>query len=328
MTFTTQQSLNPETDIHYPESDGKPMADNTKQFKLIVMIKENLEIWFAAMAHVFVAGDLLWYPIEGDNKTRIAPDAMVAFGAGKGDRGSYQQWKEDNIAPQVTFEVLSPSNFSPEMEEKRKFYETHGVEEYYSFDPDRLRLKGWLRADDRLLPIPEMNGWISPRLQIRFAQVNGELEIYRPDGRKFLTSVELDQLAQQQALLAEQQRLIAREEKHRAEREQRRAAQEQQRAEEQQQRAEEQQQRAEEQQQRAEEQQQRAEEQQQRAQEQQQRAEQEQLRADRAESEVRQMADQMRLVATNLLRSGMTAEQVKSMLGLPIEQITDIQRGL
>jgi Uma2 family endonuclease len=223
MTFTAEQGLSPDLEIHYPDSDGKPMADNTKQFKLIVMIKENLEIWFAAMAHVFVAGDLLWYPIEGDNKTRIAPDAMVAFGAGKGDRGSYQQWKENNIAPQVTFEILSPSNFSPEMEEKRKFYETHGVEEYYSFDPDRLLLKGWMRADDRLIPIPEMNGWISPRLQIRFAQVNGELEIYRPDGRKFLTSIELDQLAQEQSLRAEQQRLIAREQRQQAEEQRERA---------------------------------------------------------------------------------------------------------
>ncbi len=223
MTFTTQQGLNPEIEIHYPDSDGKPMADNTKQFKLIVMIKENLEIWFAAMAHVFVAGDLLWYPIEGDNATCLAPDAMVVFGAGKGDRGSYQQWKEGNIPPQVTFEILSPSNFAPEMEEKRKFYETHGVEEYYSFDPDRLLLKGWMRANDRLLAIPDMNGWVSPRLQIRFAQFNGELEIYRPDGRKFLTSVELDRFAQQQALQADQQRLIAREERHRAQREQQRA---------------------------------------------------------------------------------------------------------
>jgi len=67
--------------------------------------------------NVFVAGDLLWYPIEGNNKTRLAPDVMVAFGRPKGDspeatlceRGSYQQWNEDNIAPQVTFKVLSPS---------------------------------------------------------------------------------------------------------------------------------------------------------------------------------------------------------------------------
>jgi Uma2 family endonuclease len=279
MTFTTQPGLTPEIEVHYPESDGNPMADNTKQFKLIVKIKENLEIWYAAMADVFVAGDLLWYPIEGDNTTRIAPDAMVVFGPGKGERGSYQQWKEGDIAPQVTFEILSPSNFAPEMEEKRKFYETHGVEEYYSYDPDRLRLKGWLRVEDRLVPIPDMNGWISPRLQIRFAQVNGELEIYRPDGRKFLTSVELDQLAQQQALRAEQQRLIAREEQQRAEREQ-------------------------------------------------QRADQEQLRADRAESEVRQLADQQKLIVTNLIRSGMPIDQVATIVGLPIESIAEIQREL
>jgi Uma2 family endonuclease len=270
MSFTTQQGINPEIEIHYPESDGKPMADNTKQFNLIVMIKENLEIWYAAMAHVFVAGDLLWYPVEGENTIRQAPDAMVIFGVPKGDRGSYQQWKENNIAPQVTFEILSPSNFAPEMEEKRKFYETHGVEEYYSYDPDRLRLKGWLRADDRLIAIPDMNGWISPRLQIRFAQVNGELEIYRPDGRKFLTSIELDNLAQQQALRAEQQRLIARE-------------------------------------------------QQQRAEEQQQRAEEQQQRADRAEA-------QMNQVVTNLLRSGMAVDQVAALVGLPIEQIVNIQQ--
>jgi len=84
-------------EIIYPDSDGQPMADNTKQFRWIVTIKENLEILFAEVPDVFVAGDLLWYPIEGNNKTRIAPDAMVVFGRPKGDspsetlceRGSY-----------------------------------------------------------------------------------------------------------------------------------------------------------------------------------------------------------------------------------------------
>ena len=103
--------------IYYLDCDGKPMADNTKQFRLIVMIKENLEISYAAFMNVFVAGDLFWYPIEGNNKTRLAPDVMVAFGRPKGDspeatlceRGSYQQWNEDNIVPQVTFKILSPS---------------------------------------------------------------------------------------------------------------------------------------------------------------------------------------------------------------------------
>jgi hypothetical protein len=30
----------------FPDSDGKPMADNTEQYRWIVIIKENLEILF------------------------------------------------------------------------------------------------------------------------------------------------------------------------------------------------------------------------------------------------------------------------------------------
>ena len=36
-----------------------------------------------------------------------------------------------------------------------------------------------------------MAGWVSPHLGIRFELASGELEIYRPDGQKFLTYVEL-----------------------------------------------------------------------------------------------------------------------------------------
>lgn len=180
------------------------MSDNTKQFRWIVTIKENLEILWAACSDVFIAGDLLWYPIEGDNVTRQAPDVMVVFGRPKGDRGSYQQWKEDHLAPQVVFEILSPCNTKPEMERKRIFYETHGVEEYYVYDPDRIKLSGWLRQGRRLENIVPMEGWVSPRLGIRFSFGAEELEIYRPDGRKFLSSVELEQRAEQAQQRAEQ----------------------------------------------------------------------------------------------------------------------------
>ncbi|MDM8522714.1 hypothetical protein QUF80_05015 [Desulfococcaceae bacterium HSG8] len=70
----------PAEDVFYPESDGKPMADNTRQYRWIVKIKEGLEILFADDPDVFVAADLLWYPTEDDNKTRAAPDVMVALG--------------------------------------------------------------------------------------------------------------------------------------------------------------------------------------------------------------------------------------------------------
>jgi Uma2 family endonuclease len=52
------------TDIIYPDGDGKPMADNTKQFRWITVIYYNLEWLFAQDENVFVAGDLLWYPKE------------------------------------------------------------------------------------------------------------------------------------------------------------------------------------------------------------------------------------------------------------------------
>ncbi len=52
---------------------------------------------------------------------------MVAFGRPKGRRGSYRQWQEENIAPQVVFEILSPKNTKAEMSRKLEFYDTYRV---------------------------------------------------------------------------------------------------------------------------------------------------------------------------------------------------------
>ena len=184
-------------EIVYPDSDGKPMADNTKQFRWIVTIQGGLDAQFKDKPSVFVAGDLLWYPVEGRPTIRAAPDAMVVFGRPKGDRGSYQQWREGDIAPQVVFEVLSPGNTLPEMLEKLRFYERYGVEEFYIYDPDRSALSGWLGSAGQLNPIEAMDGWVSPRLAIRFTLENGELALYHPDGRKFASFVELERLREQ-----------------------------------------------------------------------------------------------------------------------------------
>ncbi|WP_165234025.1 Uma2 family endonuclease [Aquisphaera insulae] len=179
------------TEIVYPDSDGEPMADNNLQYQWIVTITGNLELIFLDDPDVFVVGNMLWYPIEGDNKTRIAPDTMVAFGRPKGYRGSYMQWIENGIAPQVVFEVLSPGNHGPEMARKRDAYERFGVEEYYVYDPDDDILTGWLRRGDRLVAIPDTEGWVSPRLGIRFDTTTHPMTIYGPDGKRFLTMTEL-----------------------------------------------------------------------------------------------------------------------------------------
>lgn len=211
-----QLQPSPQSEVIYPDSDGKPMADNTKQFRWIVTIKENLEWLFADNSSVFVAGDLLWYPVEGDNRICTAPDVMVVFGIPKGDRGSYRQWEENNIAPQVVFEILSPGNTRVEMNRKLLFYDRFGVEEYYLYDPDRNELSGWLRTEGFLDLIESMVNWISPRLNIRFTLSDGELQIYHPNGSRFLSYTEIAQRAEQERQRAEQERQRAEQAEERA----------------------------------------------------------------------------------------------------------------
>jgi Uma2 family endonuclease len=212
--------------VIYPESDGLPMAENTVQFRWIVTIKENLEILFAANPDVFVAGDLFWYPIQGNIDIRYAPDTMVVFGRPKGDRGSYIQSREANIPPQVVFEILSPGNTKKEMKKKLEFYDKYGVEEYYLYNPNKNNLTGWSRSNssnNSLEQITNINGWTSPRLKIKFVLTPTTLEIYRPDGRKFLTPVELEEERQLAQQLAEAERRNAEAERRNAEAERQRA---------------------------------------------------------------------------------------------------------
>ena len=85
--------------IVYPDSDGQPRAENTLQFRWITTIQGGLDALFAQIPSVFVAGNLLWYPVEGDAATRAAPDAMVVLGRPKGERGSRFHGQRTPIAP-------------------------------------------------------------------------------------------------------------------------------------------------------------------------------------------------------------------------------------
>jgi Uma2 family endonuclease len=184
------------------------LADNTLQYEWITKLVGGLQAVFRNHPDVFVAGNLLWYPVEGDNLTRTAPDAMVAFGRPKKDyRGSYKQWCEDGIAPQVVFEVLSPGNRAGEMADKLAFYDRFDVEEYYVIDPERNGgVKGWRRVDGVLCKIEGMDGWVSLRLGIQFEVRDGQLHVLGPDGRPFETYAEIAQRAEDERRQAEEER--------------------------------------------------------------------------------------------------------------------------
>jgi Uma2 family endonuclease len=178
--------------IEYPTSDGQPMADNTKHARWIITLYNNLKSHFQGES-VFVAADLLWYPVQGEPTIRQAPDVLIAFGRPDGDRSSYRQWEEAGVIPQVVFEVISPSNSAMEMLRKQSFYSHHGVEELIMIDPgkkdgDPESFLPYLRNDQRLEASQfDMVEWTSPRLGIRFRQEGEEVQVFYPDGKPFKT---------------------------------------------------------------------------------------------------------------------------------------------
>jgi Uma2 family endonuclease len=201
------------------------MSDNTQQLRWIVVLYGNLCALFRAAADVFIAGNHLWYPVEGEPGTRTAPDVMVVFGRPRGDRGSYKQWEEGGVPVTVAFEVLSPSNTAAEMADKLAFYDEYGVEEYYLYDPENNHLHAFVRRGDVLVRVRKVEGCVSPRLGVRFDLSGPEMVVFYPDGRRFLTFEELDAervLAEQRANNADRR---ARDAEQRAELAQREAEQ-------------------------------------------------------------------------------------------------------
>lgn len=199
-------------EVVYPESDGQPMAENTKQYKWIVLLAENLD----ATLPDFVAGDLLWYPVAGRPEICMAPDVLVALGRPKGHRGSYLQFREDDVPPTVVVEVLSPSNSMVEMARKAAFCSAHGVKELWVIDPESE--DGWalLRAGDEFVSIPDLVGWTSPTLGVSFGREGDELVVYHRNGSRFVSFDELKAKAEAEEVRAEAEKARAEAEKARA----------------------------------------------------------------------------------------------------------------
>jgi Uma2 family endonuclease len=173
----------------YPDSDGQPMAENTLQYDWIVRLVTNLRRLLKDRP-AFVAGDLLWYPVQVDAPPVPcqAPDVLVALGRSPGYRGSYKQWEEDNIAPQVVFEIISPSNTATEMLRKQNFYSRYGVLEVFFYNPENQDFWGLVRShpDQGFSPLTLLQlPWVSPLLNIRFALGARGLEIFYPNGEPF-----------------------------------------------------------------------------------------------------------------------------------------------
>ncbi len=185
MTVLLNRPATQADDTFYPESDGNLMADNMTQARYMSLLRGGIDAVFRDRPDVLVAMDLLWYPVYGEPGTVAAPDVMVVLGRPRGDRRSYKQWEEGGIPPQVVFEIRSHNNSPQDVFRYHDFYQEHGVEEFYYYEPEDASFIGFQREENHLRFIKSSPNWTSPRLGIRFAMEDGWLVVYGPDGRRF-----------------------------------------------------------------------------------------------------------------------------------------------
>ena len=141
-----------------PETDSAAV-ESTIHEKLRSYAIGALRVHYAARAEFFVAADLGLFFERGDRSALVAPDLMVAFGAGGQDRGSYKLWEEPK-PPDFVLELLSPRTWRKDVEAKPGLYEALGVAEFWVFDPiGKLPrpINGWrLDADGVYAPVPAL----------------------------------------------------------------------------------------------------------------------------------------------------------------------------
>ena len=168
-------------DLEYPSSDGLPLCENDLQLRWILLLFANLDL----LVEDYVAGNMLWYPVQGRPKISMGPDVMVCLGRPKQPpRSSWRPWREEGVNPQVVFEVWSPDNDAAHKKDKLQKYERYGVEEYYTYEPFSQELEVWLRVGGRLVQ-QATRDFTSPRLGIRLVCDVGGLVVYHPDGAPF-----------------------------------------------------------------------------------------------------------------------------------------------
>jgi Uma2 family endonuclease len=181
--------------VHYPESDGKPMGETDVHRKEIVRHIELLEDYYQGQK-VYVSGDLLVYYVQGNPRKYVVPDAFVAKGIPPKDRRVYKIWVEGK-APDVVIETTSRKTRRKDLTDKPALYAQLGVKEYFLFDPlgEYLDppLQGYRWTGDAYELIQsDADGFLDSReLELRLRVGEGHLEfVCRDTGERLLTRAE------------------------------------------------------------------------------------------------------------------------------------------
>jgi Uma2 family endonuclease len=145
-----------EREVHYPESDGQPMAETGIHVEVMLETFGILRERYRQVADVWVGANMFLYYEKGFPKKVVAPDVFVVKGVPNRLRRTFKLWEEGR-PPCLVIEITSDSTRDEDLHKKKGIYERLGVEEYVLHDPlgDYLEppLQGFRLVRGRYRPI-------------------------------------------------------------------------------------------------------------------------------------------------------------------------------
>ena len=183
------------SEVHYPESDGKPMGETDEHRDAMIRHIQILQDYYRGQ-RVYVSGDLLVYYEQGNPRKYVVPDAFVVKGIAPKSHRVYKTWVEGK-GPEVVIETTSRKTRRKDMVDKPQLYARLGVKEYFLFDPDQEYLDPPLQGyhlsgtDYARIPPDNAGTLTSQELGLRLCVEQGCLQFYRLDtGERLLAPTE------------------------------------------------------------------------------------------------------------------------------------------
>ncbi len=186
------------SEIIYPERDGKPMGETTTHRDAMMDLIVGLRDWFADDPLAYVSGNEFLYFVEGDPRRNVSPDVWFVHGIDKTVvRPIYKTWQEDGKGPDLVVECTSKSTRREDQKVKLALYrDVLQVREYFLFDPLGEYLKppfqGFRLIEGIYEPIEAEAGRLPSVVLGLHLEAEGErIRLFNPAaGRRLLTRLE------------------------------------------------------------------------------------------------------------------------------------------
>jgi Uma2 family endonuclease len=200
MARTTKRSIKARSEIEYPDSDGKPIAETGIHVEVILGLLTMLRGYYRGNPDVAVLVNMFLYYVEGDPKRVVCPDVFVIRGVpANPHRHTYKVW-EERKAPDLVIEATSEQTRDEDLKDKFELYrDVLRVQEYFLFDPDREylepSLQGYRLVGRHYVPVAAVAGRLPSKvLGLHLERDELDLRLYNPrTGRWLPTSQEIQQ---------------------------------------------------------------------------------------------------------------------------------------